>query len=232
MITELTEALQLLIESSLSDINTSVPGKIISYDAARNRAIVVPILPKSLSGGDTLAAPKIVEVPVVWPAHSKGKGSFTMPLEPGDGVMLSFQQRSLEGWLDGNEAAPSDPRQFDLSDCVAIPGLFSEGTVADPKDIVLKFDKTSLTLTHDNKAIIGNDKATITLTNDGGVIINAQYVRMQNPSGNGYINIDTAGAMSLVANTISVTTPAKSFVMETHRHDNVQSGSGTSGQPL
>lgn len=231
MISELTEALQLLIESSLSDINTSVPGKIISYDAARNRAIVAPVLPKALSGGDTLAAPQIVEVPVVWPSNGKGKGSFTMPLAPGDGVMLSFQQRSLEGWLDGNEAAPNDPRQFDLSDCVAHPGLSASDTVAHPTDIVLKFDKTSLTLTHDNQAIIGNDKATITIQNDGGIVIKAQYLRMQNPSGSGYINIDTGGNMAIAANTVSVTTPAKTFVLETHRHTGVTTGSGNTGQP-
>jgi len=231
MINELTEALQLLIESSLSDINTAVPGRIISYDAARNRATVAPILPKSLSGGGNLEAPKIVEVPVVWPSNGKGKGSFTMPLAPGDGVMLSFQQRSLEGWLNGNEAAPDDPRQFDLSDCVAHPGLSANDTVAHPTDVVLKFDKTSVTLTHDNKAIVGNDKATVTIQEDGGIIIKAQYIRMENPSGNGYISIDAAGAMSLFANSVNVITPARSFVLEEHAHVNVQPGSGTSGHP-
>jgi protein gp138 len=206
MINDIIEALQLIIESSLSDVNTSLPGKIISYDAARNRAIVAPSLPKSLSSDDILDPPKIVEVPVVWPASGGGKASLTFPLQSSDGLMLSFQQRSLEGWLDGNNQAPNDPRQHDLSDCVAHPGLSPSGISAHPTDVVLKFDKTFLQLTHDGQVIIGNDKANIT--------------------------IDASGHMTLNAQTIQINTPARNFTLETHRHTNVQSGIATSGTPI
>jgi len=206
MINEIVEALQLLLESSLSDINTAAPGTIISYDAARNRAIVRPSLPKALSNDDKLDPPQIVEVPVVWPAIGGGKASFTMPLQPGDGVMLSFQQRSLEGWLDGNMQKPDDPRQFDLSDCVAHPGLSHNGTVAHPTNIVLKFDQSSITLTNDNQIILGNGKGSIT--------------------------IDASGNITLQGQSVKVSTPAHSFPIETHVHSNTRSDPvQTSGPP-
>jgi hypothetical protein len=207
MINEVVEALQLLIESSLSDVNTSTPGTIISYDAARNRAIVRPSLPKALSNGDSLDPPQIIEVPVVWPANGGGAGSFTMPLKPGDGVMLSFQHRSLEGWLNGNNAMPDDPRQFDLSDCVAHPGLAASGIVAHSDNVVLKFNKSSLTIDPNNNITIGNDKASIVIDQSGNITLNAQSVK--------------------------INTPAVNFTLETHRHKDTQGQIGsTSGTPI
>ena len=61
MFSSLVESLQLMIESSLSDINTNAPGEIISYDAKTNRAVVKLSTPKKLDNGETLESPKIVE---------------------------------------------------------------------------------------------------------------------------------------------------------------------------
>jgi hypothetical protein len=206
MITNLVESLQLLHESTLGDINTSMPGEVVSYDAARNRAVVRPVLPKALNSEEALEPPKIVEVPVVWPASNGGKSSFTMPLQPGDGVMLSFQQRSLEGWLDGKKEMPDDPRQFDLSDCVAHPGLSHSGTVAHSDDVVLKFNNSEVRIKPDGTILLGN--------------------------ASGGITIDSGGKMTLKATSIHVETSAKSFTLETHKHDKVQFGGSLSGEPF
>jgi hypothetical protein len=192
MISDPREAIQLMIESTLGDVNTNMPATIVSYDAARNRAIVKPDLPKRLDSEQPLESPQIVEVPIVWPASGGGNASFTMPLKAGDGVMLSFQQRSLEGWLSGKKTMPDDPRQFDLSDCVAIAGCQPSGTVAHSDNVVLKFGKANVTLMPDGTIVFGNDQGNITI--DGG------------------------GTMTLHAQTIKINTPANSFTLETHRH--------------
>src|SRR4029077_12213620 len=113
MFSDLIESLQTMIESSLSEINTGTPGEVVSYNAATNRAVVRPTLPKKLDNGEVLEAPKIVEVPVQFHSSGGGNASFTFPLKPGDPVTLSYQQRSMEGWLKGSKDAPDDPRQFD-----------------------------------------------------------------------------------------------------------------------
>lgn len=197
MQSDLIDALQLLVETSLGDVNTSVPGTVVSYDAAKNRAVVKPAFPKMIANGDTLDAPQIVEVPIVWPASGGGSASFTMPLKPGDGVMLSFQQRSLEGWLAGKTEAPDDPRTFDLSDCVAIPGCSATGTTAHEDDVVLKFGESEVRIKPGNIISIGNAK--------GGV------------------TIDADGNMTLKAQSIKVDTPARSFTLELHRHQQTKS---------
>lgn len=202
----LTELIEQQVEVSLGAVNTNMPAKIVSYNPATNRAVVIPSLPKRLASEEPLDPSQIVEVPMVFHSSGGGKASLTFPMQPSDGVMLSIQQRSLEGWLDGKETMPDDPRQFDLSDSVAIPGCQSTGIVGHPEDVVLKFDKTFVTLKKDNILVMGNDKASIT--------------------------IDAAGNMTIQAQSIQINTPARSFVLETHRHDNVQNGPGNSGMPL
>jgi hypothetical protein len=206
MYEELVDAINQSIEQRLAQVNTNLPATIVSYDAARNRAVVKVSIPKRLPDDTPLDGPQIVEVPIMWPASGGGKSSFTMPLQPGDGVMLAVQQRSIENWLDGNLAFPDDPRQFDLSDSIGIAGCSYKGTVADPKDVVLAFNKSQIRLTADGIIIVGNDKANIT--------------------------IDAAGNMTLNAQSIKVATPSHTFVVESHRHTNVQSGLATSGTPV
>jgi hypothetical protein len=155
---------------------------------------------------EPLASPQIVEVPVVWPSSGGGKASFTMPLQPGDGMLLNFSQRSMENWLDGKMDTVDDPRQHDLSDCVAIPGCAPGGIVAHNKDVVLKFNASEVRITPEDTITIGN--------------------------ANGNITIDKDGNMTLKAQTIHIDTPPKKFQLEIHVHMNVATGTANSGQPL
>lgn len=205
----LVEALQFAIETSTADINTSVPGKIVSYDAASNLAVVQPSLPKRLANGEYLQAPLIHNVPVMFPASGMAGGKqagIHLPIAPGDGVKLDFSQRSLENWLSGNNDASDDPRQFDLSDCIATPGLNSSGFAGNSDDMVIRMGDTSLTLKPDGSFIAGSPGATI--------------------------SFDGSGNITLKGNSITIDTPARTFVLETHRHQDVQPGGGNSGEPL
>lgn len=202
----LTEMVQLAVESTLSEINTSTPGTIVSYDATRNRAVVRPVLPKRLADNTFLAPPNIVEVPVIWAASGGGKASMSFPLAPGDGVELHFQQRSMEGWLSGRNNAPDDPRQFDLSDCVAVPGLVSSGIIGDATDVVIKFNEAEFRIDSSNNIKFGNSNGSITITASGEIILNGT--------------------------TINIRTPSNSYIMEAHRHAGIEPGSGISGAPI
>jgi hypothetical protein len=206
-------AFQDMAESQRSEMNTSMPGTIVSYDATTNRAVVRPDLPKRLASNEALPPPNIVEVPIVWTTSSGGKSGLTMPVKPGDGVMLAFQQRSLEGWLSGNKDMPDDPRQFDLSDCVAIPGCSATGISADPTDVVLRFNETEVRITPDNNVRIGNNNGFISIDSDGNIIVQAKSLNLQ-------------------ADTIQVNAGGHSFTLETHRHTGVQVGIATSGTPI
>jgi hypothetical protein len=207
MLSDPREGIRLIIESTVSEmVNTSMPASIMAYDAAKNRAVIKPDLPKRLDNGEALESPKVVEIPIAWPSACGGKASLTMPLQAGDPLVNIVQQRSLEGWLDGKRTMPDDPRQFDISDSIAIPGGGHSGTVGHAEDVVLKFDKCSLVLKKDGSVVLGNDKASIT--------------------------IDSGGNMTIKANSIAIDTPSNKFTLQTHRHPGVQPGSGTTSQPV
>lgn len=210
---ELISALQAVTETHLSEVNTTMPGKVISYDPATNRATVRPSLPKMLASGEPLPPPDVVRVPVVWPKGSGGTVGLTLPLKPGDGVMLHFAQRSLEGWLEGQDVAPDDPRRFDLVDAVAVPGLAATGISANKDDVELHFGPVKLRLKPDGGATLETAGGNLTISADGVAAFTGPRVTV---SGDVIVQGD------VVAGTIS---------LRNHKHVGVQSGGSLTGVP-
>lgn len=140
------------INYELRGVNSCIPASIVSYDYTKQQATVQPLLKarykNGTTQGDIQSLPKITNVPVIFP---KG-GTFHMhwPLSVGDSVLLVFSQRSLDNWLvDGNEEAPQDPRMFDFSDAIAIPGLipFSPASPAeDNENFVIQMGSAKMKL--------------------------------------------------------------------------------------
>lgn len=210
---DIIQALQIATETHLSEVNTTMPGKVISYNAEKNRAIVRPSLPKMLANGEELPAPDVVEVPVSWPKGMGGTAGLTLPLKPGDGVTLHFAQRSLEGWLAGRDVAPDDPRRFDLSDAVAVPGLAATGVSANKDDVELHFGPVKLRLRPDGGAILETAAGSLTITADGVASFIGPRVTV---SGDVIVQGD------VMAGTIS---------LRNHKHTGVQAGGSLTGLP-
>lgn len=160
------EAVQRAVGSMMEGVNTSMPGRIVSYDGSR--AVVTPSLSKQMANGEPLAPPKIVSVPVVWQGGSLGgvQGGVSFPLSAGDEVLLVFSQRSLEEYLQGSDEAPSDPHRFDLTDAIAIPKLGRSGSA--PTDrAVFTFGAAKLEMMPDGSIFFGNAAGGLTLTAGG-----------------------------------------------------------------
>ena len=74
-------------------------------------------------GMEFLDLPVLPRVPVVFPRA--GDFFLSLPIVKGDRVLLVFADRSLDQWVDaGREGDAVDGRTHDLSDAVAIPGLY------------------------------------------------------------------------------------------------------------
>jgi len=128
---QLSEVLTDAINHSLGSVYTMLPGVVESYDYRLQKAVVRVSINKVIRKGETISPPKIFEVPVVWP-HTKN-AIIHLPLASGDRVMVVFSCRSLELWLNSRrrQSDPGDFRKFDMSDAVAIPGLFPFSLAAD-----------------------------------------------------------------------------------------------------
>ncbi len=122
MINQFNDVIKGVIQNSLLNLNFCLPGQIETYDPKLKKVSVKPLLKKQLSGQEVVI-PVIENVPVVF--TSSKSSIVSTPLKQGDGCLLIFSQRSLDEWLSkGGDILPKDPRTFDLSDAICIPGLF------------------------------------------------------------------------------------------------------------
>lgn len=114
------------LQLQLLRFRVCLPGKVVKYDAVKNRADVKPMLPDVYS--DSAGAPQVVDIQIINHVPvmvDRGGGySVTHPLQPGDFVTLVFSDRALDGFLqDGGQRKPEDPRTHDVNDAIAFPGL-------------------------------------------------------------------------------------------------------------
>jgi hypothetical protein len=114
------------IRVALSRLPVAIPARIISYDADKQSVDVQPSIEGLLptEEGTERYSPQIVQgVPVAFP---QGGGYFmSFPLKPGDSVLLVFQDRSLDEWVQRSSgvASPRSVRIHAASDAIAIPGV-------------------------------------------------------------------------------------------------------------
>lgn len=125
---DLATVLRAATSASLKGVRVALPGRIESYDASTQQAVVQPLLLEGVfdEAGErqTERLPAIAGVPIVFP----GAGGFrvTFPVAVGDTVLLVFSSSSIDRWLAlGGEVDPQDDRRHHISDAIAIPGLRS-----------------------------------------------------------------------------------------------------------
>lgn len=127
-LTTFADSVSRMIDEKLNSMHTAVPGKITSFDPSTGLATVKPIMQIEKPNGERMDYPEISGVPVCIPQGSSQGAVISYPVKEGDGVVLLAGEQSLDQWLYGRET-DTDLR-FDLSNSMAIPGLFQTGSDA------------------------------------------------------------------------------------------------------
>lgn len=159
-------------------MNIAMPAKIVSYDHTTQLASIQPLFKRTFADGTVLDLPIIPNVPVQFPRSAKA--FIHMPLSEGDACFLLFSQRSLDTWKQsGNIVDPAEDRKFDLSDCIAIPGVsaFDQGfTPENGKDVFLVNDSGKMCITPQGKFALSNGSVELIdlLTQLIGILQSAQ----------------------------------------------------------
>lgn len=122
----LAEVIRGALDARVASLRVSMPGEIVSFDAATQTAHVRPALSDvvAVEGGATAARPLqvIPHVPVQFPGG--GGFSLTFPVRAGDPCLLVFSDRSIDEWFArGGQVTPEAARQHHLTDAVAILGV-------------------------------------------------------------------------------------------------------------
>jgi len=119
------EMLRRVISSALSNVHTSQPGRVESYDRADQTATVRP---EVAPGGEQQA--EIQAVPVIWPRG--GDGYLHFPLAEGDTGLIVTSEVDVGAWRRRGEAgAPAEAGRHALAFSVFLPGLIVRGAELD-----------------------------------------------------------------------------------------------------
>jgi len=130
-----TDVILSAIRSQMLDLYTFMPATVVEYDALLQTCTVQPAFKATyIDPPVSESLPQIFDVPVIFNRSSSRGAQF--PLSKGDGVGLVFSQRSLDDWFTkGGEVLLTSARTHDISDAVALPGLFSQqGVLSGLKD--------------------------------------------------------------------------------------------------
>lgn len=207
---DLHQVIKETIEWVLGNLNTAIPARVLDFDAERQEASVQPVIKSRLKDGRVLSRAPITGVPVMFPAA--GGGILTFPVQRGDTVLLIFSQRSIDRWVqsDGGEIDPGDNRKHDISDAIAIPGLFPfpRALSADPESVIIKFSG-----------------AQIKLAPDGSVEIQA-------PGGLRVIGDTRIEGEAEATGEVTAKSDTTSIQLSTHTHSGIEPGGGVSGPPV
>lgn len=124
---------KLAFRGQMRGVWTAIPAIVVSYNAGDNTvtcqpAIRVVIRDLNVDTGKesqkTVDLPQLIKVPVI----QYGAGGFCLDIKPtaGDEVLVVFGARCIDGWWQsGGVQGQIEQRAHDLSDGMAIPGLWS-----------------------------------------------------------------------------------------------------------
>jgi len=196
-----TDAMLAVIRGVKSELWTSLPGIIVSFNADAQTVEVQPAI-KALIRGPMGAEtwvnlPVLPDVPVVFP--SGGGFTLTFPIQPGDECLVVFAARCIDAWWQSGGAQQQiEQRLLDLSDGFCIPGPHSQPrklSGVSTSDVQLRSDDgstfvaiqpggavqitapASVTITAPNIMLQGNVTITGTLTQEGDVAITGNTVQ-------------------------------------------------------
>jgi len=118
------------VEKRLADVHTAIPGRVLAYDAAKQKVDVQPLVQVSYVNEDdetiTVQLPVVTDVPVMFPGAGGYRITFPVKAgdQDGDTVLLVFAESSIDTWLaNGGIVDPRDDRRFHLTDGIALLGL-------------------------------------------------------------------------------------------------------------
>ncbi|KPH79312.1 Gp138 family membrane-puncturing spike protein [Bosea vaviloviae] len=223
-----TESGEETIRAALDDFQsrnfTSMPARIISYDAAKQTVTAQPTVKAYVlqKDGSTKAEnyPVIPDIPVQFPGG--GGMLMTFPVKAGDECMLCFGSRSQDSWQQsGGDQAPIDSGMNNLSNAFAMLGFRSNPNAA-------KVTDPSTTST-EIRSEDGNTK--IGMSAAGGVSV-ATDKAVSIAAAAGVSMTGGAGGMTFTG-TMNVTGDIvlNGISLKDHKHTGVVPGGGTSTGP-
>ncbi|WP_419877664.1 Gp138 family membrane-puncturing spike protein [Brevibacillus centrosporus] len=126
------EFYNILVDRIFSTLRVCVPGIIQEFDPTSQTATVKVAIREQVRQENLeykwTEIPQLLDVPVVFP---RGGGYvLTFPVKQGDECLVIFSDMCIDAWFSlGGIQNQIEKRRHDLSDAIAIPGLWSQPKV-------------------------------------------------------------------------------------------------------
>lgn len=238
MIQKFIQQVKNSVQESMDGIHTCIPGKIVSFDAAKCTAVVKPIgkfkRPNGNSSdgasGGKVDYPQIAQVPVHFQQSSSQESCICFPVKPGDGCLLLFSEQALDAWRSGGEDFPD--LKHDLTNAIAIMGVCRQPNTimqeAQNKDAIIIRQK-------DSRAMFSNEEVLIKRNDDQLLQMKGSEILLKNggttlkltPDGAELVgNLKVSGQITAQGDVIGA-----GISLQSHTHSGMESGSGNTGTP-
>lgn len=197
-------------------IHTALPAKVVSCDG--HSATVQLMITQVMKGGETLALPPLVDVPVGF--YRGGGFCVTVPVKAGDEGLVIFAERCIDGWyVSGQQSAPLDTRFHDYSDAFFLP----QGSSQPNRIPAYSADSLSLQ-TDDGETFIRIKPGKIILQGD------IEHTGNRTQQGNSLVNGDHSVKGNSESSGGTIKHNGKD-IGDTHTHSGVETGGGNTGAP-
>lgn len=216
------EMIRSAIDQAMTRMWTSAPGRVVSYNAAKQTAsiqVTVKSFVKQPDGTQkAVDLPILEEVPVQFPGA--GGQTMTFPVKPGDECVITFMSRAADAQQQsGGDQQPTDASTHSLSHPRAMLGFRSnpralQNVSTDATEVRSDDGNTKISLSGEAGVGISTDKQ-VGITAANGVAI-----------GGGAGETTINGTVRIIGELI-----VNDIVFSTHKHSGVTPGGGNSGVP-
>lgn len=195
---------EFIIKKTLSKIQKMTPAKIISYDRAKNRAIVQPLTYDITSTGGTLPMDTIPNIPVL--TLSGGGFIFSFPVQENQTGWLISADRDISVFKQIlNFFTPATLRRHQYEDGIFIPDNINGFNIAQNEV---------------NAVILSSlDGQTKIMLQNGQLNITASSINITG-------NISLNGTLTATGDVTGA-----NISLQTHTHPGVETGGGSTGEP-
>lgn len=231
MVDNLSELIKRTIIQTMRQLRVSMPCEVVRYNSKRQMVDVRVVQPEIDLAGNNIPMPVITNIPVSFVRC--GNSHITHPINKGDTGFIIFADRDISSWVETNNTSVVDSaRTHSMQDSYFVPGIVGGGKNANPNDVEIKYNNTTIHLRKNGDVDI-NTSSNVNVnasnviinsetTNNGNVQINGNLTVSQMLTTGGFSSLGTSGGgTAQFTGSINATgeVRADGINLSTHRHN-------------
>lgn len=234
MVDNLSELIKRTIIQTMRQLRVSMPCEVVRYNSKRQMVDVRIVQPEIDLAGNNIPMPVITNIPVSFVRC--GNSHITHPINKGDTGFIVFADRDISSWVETNNTIVVDSaRTHSMQDSYFVPGIVGGGTNANPNDVEIKYNNTTIHLRKNGDVDIHTpSKVNVNASSEVNVTTNKLTVNAPNSYFNGNVFISqllttggfvsngtSGGGTAQFTGSINVTdeVTASGINLSTHRHN-------------